>query len=130
MANSIDIQRVQPTRSPVEILAWTMYISALPGWLVSSLILAKVVPTFADLFSGLHVELPFATRIMLTHHIWLSALFAGAAVILPTATELLVPATRRLIIAVSALAASIASVVLTLFCLYLPLIELAIKAAK
>jgi len=107
-----------------------MAIFASIGYLTAS-VLAKVVPIFAELFKGLEVELPFATKILVAHYRWISALFVGGAVILPMVTEFLVSATRRrLIISSSAFAASVVSVGLVVFVLYLPRFELTRTAGQ
>jgi len=131
MANSMELQQGRANRAPVEALARIMAIFASIGYLTASVFLAKVVPIFGELFKGLEVELPFATKILVAHYRWISALFVGGAVILPMVTEFLVSATRRrLIISCSACAASVVSVGLAVFVLYLPLFELTRKAGQ
>jgi type II secretory pathway component PulF len=108
-----------------------MAIFASIGNLTASVRLATVVPIFGELFQGLEVELPFATKILVTYYMWISALFVGGAVILPIVTEFMIPATRRrLIIRSSAFAASVVFVGLVVFVLYLPVLELARKAGQ
>ena len=115
----------------MEALVRIMAIFASIGGLTASVLVAKVVPIFAQLFKGLEVQLPFATRILVTHSMWISALLVGGAVILPMVAELMIPATRRrLIISSSAFAASVVSVGLVVFVLYLPVFELARKAGQ
>jgi len=127
----MELQPGRADRAPVEALVRIMAIFASIGGLTASVLVAKVVPIFAELFKGLEVELPFATRILVTHYVWISALFVGGAVILPIVTELMIPATRRrLIISSSAFAASVVSVGLVVFVLYLPVFELARKAGQ
>ena len=127
----MELQPGRADRAPVEALVRIMAIFASIGGLTASVLVAKVVPIFAELFKGLEVELPFATRILVTHYMWISALFVGGAVILPIVTELMIPATRRrLIISSSAFAASVVSVGLVVFVLYLPVFELARKAGQ
>ena len=121
---------LQPNRKPEIALARTLAVFVSLGCLTSSLLLAKVVPIFGGLFTGLEVHLPFATRFLVANYGWICALFAGGAVALPTATEFLIPATRRLIITGSAFAATVASLALVVFVLRLPLIELARKAGQ
>ena len=125
MANSMETLELQPNRKPEIALARTLAVFVSLGCL-SSLLLAKVVPIFGGRFKGLEVDLPFATRFLVANYGWISALFVGEAV-LPTVTEFLIPATRRLIITGSAFAATVALVV---FIPYLPLIELARKAGQ
>ncbi len=127
----MELQPGRADRAPVEALVRIMAIFASIGGLTASVLVAKVVPIFAELFKGLEVELPFAARILVTHYMWISALFVGGAVILPIVTELMIPATRRrLIISSSAFAASVVSVGLVVFVLYLPVFELARKAGQ
>jgi len=127
----MELQPGRADRAPVEALVRIMAIFASIGGLTASVLVAKVVPIFAELFKGLEVELPFATRILVTHYVWISALFVGGAVILPIVTELMIPATRRrLIMSSSAFAASVVSVGLVVFVLYLPVFELARKAGQ
>jgi len=124
-------QQGRANRLPAEAVVRIMTIFASIGYLAASVLLAKVVPIFAGLFKGLEVELPFATGILVTHFMWISALFFGGAVLLPIVTEFLISATRRsLIISSSAFAASAASVGLVVLVLYLPLFELARKAGQ
>jgi type II secretory pathway component PulF len=131
MANSMEPQQGRANRVPVEPLVRIMAMFASIGYRTASVLLAKVVPIFAALFKGLEVELPFTTRILVTHDRWISAWFLGGAVILPIVTEFLISATRRcLIISSSAFAASAASVGLVVFVLYLPVFELARKAGQ
>ena len=131
MANSMELQQGRANRAPVEALVRIMAIFVSIGCLAASVLLAKVVPTFGELFKGLEVELPFAARILVTHYMWISALFVGGAVILPIVTEFMIPATRRrLIIRGSAFAASVVSVGLVVFVLYVPVFELARKAGQ
>ena len=131
MVNSMELQQGRASRAPAEALVRIMAIFASIGCLTASVLLAKVVPIFAELFKGLEVVLPFATRILVTPYVWISALFVGGAVMLPIVTEFMIPATRRrLIISSSALAASVVSVGLVVFVLYLPLFELARKAGQ
>lgn len=120
---------LQPNRKPEIALARTLAVFVSLGCLTSSLVLAKEVPIFGGLFQGLEVDLPFATRFLVANYGWISALFVGEAV-LPTVTEFLIPATRRLIITGSAFAATVASLALVVFIPYLPLIELARKAGQ
>ena len=127
----MELQPGRADRAPVEALVRIMAIFASIGGLTASVLVAKVVPIFAELFKGLEVELPFAARILVTHYMWISALFVGGAVILPIVTELMIPATRRrLIISSSAFAASVVSVGLVVLVLYLPVFELARKAGQ
>ena len=129
MVNSMELQQGRANRAPVEALVRIMAIFAAIGYLTASVLLAKVVAVLGELFKGLEVESPFATKILVAHYGWISALFVGGAVILPMVTEFLVSATRpRLIISSSAFAASVVSVGLVV--LYLPLIELARKAGQ
>jgi type II secretory pathway component PulF len=131
MVNSMELQQGRANRAPVEALVRIMAIFASIGCLTASVLLAKVVPIFAELCKGLEVELPFATRILVTHYMWISALFVGGAVILPIVTEFMIPATRRrLIISSSAFAASVVSVGLVVLVWYLPVFELARKAGQ
>ncbi len=125
MANSMETLELQPNRKPEIALARTLAVFVSLGCLTSSLLLAKEVPIFGGLFQGLEVDLPFATRFLVANYGWISALFVGEAV-LPTVTEFLIPATRRLIITGSAFAA----LALVVFIPYLPLIELARKAGQ
>ena len=129
MANSMETLELQPNRKPEIALARTLAVFVSLGCLTSSLLLAKEVPIFGGLFQGLEVDLPFATRFLVANYGWISALFVGEAV-LPTVTEFLIPATRRLIITGSAFAATVASLALVVFIPYLPLIELARKAGQ
>ncbi len=129
MANSMETLELQPNRKPEIALARTLAVFVSLGCLTSSLLLAKEVPIFGGLFQGLEVDLPFATRFLVANYGWISALFVGEAV-LPTVTEFLIPATRRLIITGSAFAATVASLALVVFILYLPLIELARNAGQ
>ncbi len=129
MANSMETLELQPNRKPEIALARTLAVFVSLGCLTSSLVLAKEVPIFGGLFQGLEVDLPFATRFLVANYGWISALFVGEAV-LPTVTEFLIPATRRLIITGSAFAATVASLALVVFIPYLPLIELARKAGQ
>jgi type II secretory pathway component PulF len=111
-------QQGQANRVPTEAAERIMAILASIGYLTASVLFAKVVPIFAGLLKGLEVELPFATRILVTHYRWISTLFFGGAVMLPIVTEFLISATRRrLIISSSAFAASAASVGLVAFVL-------------
>jgi len=132
MANSMELQQGRANRAPVEALdVRIMTIFAAIGYLTASVLLAKVVAILGQLFKGLEVESPFATKILVAHYRWISALFVGGAVILPMVTEFLVSATRRrLIISCSACAASVVSVGLAVFVLYLPLFELTRKAGQ
>ena len=131
MANSMELQQGRANPAPVEALVRIMAIFASIGCLTASVLLAKVGPIFAELFKGLEVELPFATKILVAHYRWISALFVGGAVILPIVTEFMIPGTRRrLIISSSAFAASVVSVGLAVFVLYLPLFESARKAGR
>ena len=130
MANSMETLELQPNRKPEIALARTLAVFVSLGCLTSSLLLAKVVAIFGGLFKGLEVALPFATRFLVANYGWISALFVGGAAVLPTVTEFLIPATRRLIITGSAFAATVASLALVVFILYLPLIELARKAGQ
>ena len=125
MANSMETLELQPNRKPEIALARTLAVFVSLGCVTSSLLLAKVVPIFGGLFKGLEVHLPFATRFLVANYGWISALFVGEAV-LPTVTEFLIPATRRLIITGSAFAA----LALVVFIPHLPLIELARKAGQ
>jgi type II secretory pathway component PulF len=131
MANSMKTLELQPNRKPEIALARTPAVFVSLGCLTSSLVLAKVVAIFGWLFKGLAVDLPFATRFLVANYGWISALFAGGAVVLPTVGEFLIPATRRrLIITGSAFAATVASLALVVLVLYLPLIELAGKSGQ
>ena len=131
MANSMERLELQPNRKPEIALARTLAVLVSLGCVTSLLLLAKVLPIFGGLFKGLEVHLPFATRFLVANYGWISALFVGGAVVLPTVTEFLIPATRRrLIITGSAFAATVASLALVVFILYLPLIELARNAGQ
>ena len=131
MAISMETLELQPNRKPEIALARTLAVFVSLGCLTSSLLLAKEVPIFGGLFQGLEVDLPFATRFLVARYGWISALFVGGAAVLPPVTEFLIPATRRrLIITGSAFAATVASLALVVFILYLPLIELARKAGQ
>jgi len=76
----MELQPGRADRAPVEALVRIMAIFASIGGLTASVLVAKVVPIFAELFKGLEVELPFAARILVTHYMWISALFVGGAV--------------------------------------------------
>ena len=129
MANSMELQQGRANRAPVEALVRIMAIFAAIGYLTASVLLAKVVAVLGELFKGLEVESPFATKILVAHYGWISALFVGGAVILPMVTEFLVSATRpRLIISSSAFAASVVSVGFVV--LYLPRFELTRTAGQ
>jgi hypothetical protein len=131
MANSMETLELQPNRNPEIALVRTLAVFVSLGCLTSWLLLAKVVPIFGGLFKGLEVDLPFATRFLVANYGWISALFVGGAVVLPTVGEFLIPATRRRLITTgSAFAATVASLALVVFVLYLPLIELARKAGQ
>jgi type II secretory pathway component PulF len=128
MANSMELQ---PNRNPEIALVRTRAVFVSLGCLTSWLLLAKVVPIFGGLCKGLEVDLPFATGFLVANYGWISALFVGGAVVLPTVTEFLIPATRRrLIITGSAFAATVASLALVVFVPYLPLMGLARKAGQ
>src|ERR1041385_4756188 len=121
----------QPSHAPTEAIARIMAIVASFGCLVSSVLLAKVTPIFGELFKSLEVQLPLATRFLVTHNLWISLLFVGIAITLPIGIYLLIPdSRRRLIIAGSACAASTASVAGVVIVLYLPLVELARKVSQ
>ena len=131
MANSMETLELQPNCKPEIALARTLAVVVSLGCLTSSLLHAKVVPIFGGLSKGLEVDLPFATRFLVANYGWISALFVGGAVVLPTVTEFLIPATRRrLIITDSDFAATVACLALVVFVLYLPLIELAGKSGQ
>jgi type II secretory pathway component PulF len=106
MANSIELQPGRANRAPLEALVRIMAIFASIVYLTASVLLAKVVPIFGELFKGLAVELPFVTRFLVAHNTLISAFFVGGAVILLIVTEFLIPVTRRLIITASVSAAS------------------------
>jgi hypothetical protein len=123
MANSMETLELQPNHKPEIALARTLAVFVSLGCLTSSLLFAKVAPIFAGLFKGLEVDMPFATRFLVANYGWVSALFVDGAMVLPTVTTFLIPATRRrLIVTGSACAATVASLVLVVFILYLPLI--------
>jgi hypothetical protein len=125
MATSMEVPEPQPNRTVGIALSRSLVALASVGFLTSSLLLLKVVPIFGGLFKGLGVQLPFATRVLVTGNGWIAALFVGGAVVLPIATEFLIPALRRrLIVSGSALAVSSVSAGLMVFVLYLPLFEL------
>ena len=122
--------QVQSSRAPMVALSRMMAVGASLGCLTTSLLLVKVVPIFGGLFNGLVVELPFATRFVVTHNGWIAAMFVCGALLLPIFTEFVNPATRRMIVTGSAFAASSASVVLVVFTMYLPLFELIRKLGQ
>jgi hypothetical protein len=94
MANSMETLELQPNRKPEIALARTLAVLVSLGCLTGSLLLAKVAPIFGGLCKGLEVDVPFATRFLVAHYGWISALFVGG-VVLPTVPEFLVPAARR-----------------------------------
>src|SRR5260221_14730518 len=131
MENSMEVPVLQPNRIPEIVLARALALFALLGCLTCSLLLLKVVPIFGGLFNGLRADLPFATRLLVTHYGGIAALFVGGGVVFPIVMEFLDLDTRlRLIIAGTFVAATSASLLLIVRMLYLPLFELVGKLAQ
>src|SRR5260221_8713745 len=83
MENSMEVPVLQPNRIPEIVLARALALFALLGCLTCSLLLLKVVPIFGGLFNGLRADLPFATRLLVTHYGGIAALFVGGGVVFP-----------------------------------------------
>jgi hypothetical protein len=95
MANSMEMLELQPNRKPEIALARTPAVLVSLGCFTGSLLLAKAAAILGGLCKGLEVDLPFATRLLVANYRWISALFVGGAVLLPTVAEFPIPATRR-----------------------------------
>jgi hypothetical protein len=122
MANLTETLELQPSRKPGIALARTLAVLVSLGCLTSSLLLAKVVPIFGGPLKGREVDPPFAARFLVANYGSISALVVGGVVVLPVATTFLITGYT--------FAATVASLALVVFILYLPLIELARKAGQ
>jgi len=131
MTISTEVPVLQPSRIPEIVLARMLALLESLGCLTCSLLLLKVVPIFGGLFLGIHADLPFATRLLVTHYGGIAALFVGGGVVFPIVMEFLnLDTRRRLIIAGTFVAATSAFVPLLVLSMYLPLFELIRKLGQ
>jgi type II secretory pathway component PulF len=85
-------------------------------------------PIFRDLYKGLGVDLPLPTKFLLANYAWLYPLFFGGAAILLIVDEFVVREARRRLTATKIIfLASVSSLAVVMFILYLPLFDLILK---
>jgi len=90
--------------------------------------LFQATPIFRDLFNGLGVDLPVATKFLLANYVWLYPVFFGGAAILLIVCEFAVHEKRRRLTAtIIIFSASVSSLAVAYFILYLPCFDLVVK---
>jgi len=95
------------------------------------LVLVQSTGIFKELFKGLGVELPLATRFLIATYIWLyPLLFSGAAVLVIAKEFVLRDMRRRLAATAIVFVGAISSVGLVQYVLYLPLLDLVRKLSQ
>jgi type II secretory pathway component PulF len=91
-------------------------------------VLSQITPIYRDLFKRLGVELPLTTRFLIANYFWLYPLLFGGLALLAIAKEFWVRGTRRRLSSSGIiLLATISSVGVDRFIMYLPLLTLVQK---
>src|SRR4030095_3322008 len=98
------------------------------GCLFTCFVLLRSIRMFDELFKGLGVELPVATKFLISNYVWIFAAFYGGAAFFSIGKELIVRSVpRRLVTSAAVVVAAVASLGLLHFVLYLPVLNLARK---
>jgi uncharacterized membrane protein len=121
----VESHEIQPRNLPGKIHAWLLSVLMSFGCLLVCSALYRSTAIFGDLFKGLGVELPLATKFLIASYSWLYPLFFGAVVILLIAKEFFLHGIRRRLVATGIIFfAVISSLELVHYVLYLPLLDL------
>src|SRR5882724_2624381 len=116
---------VQPSGGQAKWLGWGASMLVSLGCLFACSVLVRSIGIFNTMFQGLGVELPGATRFLLTTYAWLFPVFFVGAAILVIAKEFVMRDVRgRLAATLVIFVAAASSVGLAVLVLYLPLLEL------
>ena len=117
--------------SRINILSWAMTIFVIFWCLVFCLALVNSTGTFATLFSALDVQPPFVTRFLLANHKWVYPLLFSATGLFVLAKEFVVRDARsRLATTAIVFVATVSSLGLVIYVLYLPMFDLINKLGK
>jgi hypothetical protein len=113
---------------PGKILAWIIAIFISLGCLFTCFVLLRSIRMFDELFKGVGVELPVATKFLISNYVWIFPAFYGGAAVFSIVKELIVRSVpRRLVTSAAVVVAAVASLGLLHFVLYLPVLNLARK---
>ena len=109
-------------------LAWVATLLVSLSCICACIFLLLSMGSFTELFKGLGVELPLATRFLIATYSWLfPLLFVGAAVLVIAKEFVLRDVRRRLAATVIIFVATVSWVGLVHYVLYLPLFDLVKK---
>jgi uncharacterized membrane protein YhaH (DUF805 family) len=112
-------------------LAWVAALLVSLCCICTCVFLLRSTGVFAELFKGLGVELPLATRFLITTYSWLyPLLFLGAAVLVIAKEFVLRDVRRRLAATLIIFVAAVSSAGLVQYALYLPLFDLVKKLSQ
>jgi uncharacterized membrane protein len=105
--------------------AWVAALLVALGCICTCVFLFQSTGIFREMFKGIGVELPLATRFLITTYSWFYPLvFIGAAVLVIAKEFVLGNIQRRLAATVIVFLVVVSSVGLVQYVLYLPLLEL------
>jgi type II secretory pathway component PulF len=112
-------------------LAWVATLLVSVGCLSACILLLRFTGIFTELFKGLGVELPQATRFLIATYSWLYPLvFVGAAALVIAKEFVLSDVRRRLGSTLIIFVAAASAVGLVQYALNLPLLELVKKLSQ
>src|SRR5262245_30986638 len=97
-----EMQKAQPDMIPGTILAWTLAIFISLGCLFTCFVLLRSIRMFDEMLKGLGVELPVATKFLITNYVWLFPAFYGGAAVFSLVKELIVRSVPRRLVASAA----------------------------
>jgi hypothetical protein len=121
-------QNLEGRPIPGKTLAWIIAMFISLGCLFTCFVLLRSIRMFDELFKGLGVELPVATKFLISNYVWIFPAFYGGVAVFSIGKELIVRSVpRRLVTSAAVVVAAVASLGLLHFVLYLPVLNLARK---
>ena len=113
------------------VVSWMVTGAVSLAWLVACAFFVLATPIFALLFTGLGVELPFATRFLMSNYIWFYPLLFGVLAVVIFVKQLRAPDVRRRLKATGiGMLAAIAAAGLIILGMYLPVFTLMYRLAR
>jgi hypothetical protein len=127
----MDTNEVPLNSIPGRILAWMLTVLVSAACLNAWYALFGATSIYQNLFKGLGVELPLATKILLATYVWLYPILFGGAAILLFGKEFIIRETRSRLAATGIVFLfAAASIGLVQYVLYLPPLDLIRKLGQ
>ena len=114
-----------------KILTWLLSVLMSLGCVLGCIVLYQSTSIFGNMFKGLGVELPLATKFLIASYTWLyPLLFGGAAMVLIVKEFVVRDTRRRLAVTGFTFLVLMSSLGLVHYVLYLPLFDLVQKLSQ